>query len=84
MRLLYFARFRDLLGQGEERLPDHQPLPPDLTALITLLAARGGAWAEVFGGDTKVMVAVNQEMVSVDTALQPEDEVAFFPPVTGG
>jgi molybdopterin synthase sulfur carrier subunit len=62
----------------------------DLTGLETLddllqrLRSRGGVWAEVFGSEQRVMVALNQELAALDSPLKEGDEVAFFPPVTGG
>ncbi|MES9902271.1 MAG: MoaD/ThiS family protein, partial [Sedimenticola sp.] len=48
------------------------------------LQARGGIWQETFGADQTVMMAVNQEMADATIAVADGDEVAFFPPVTGG
>jgi molybdopterin synthase sulfur carrier subunit len=49
-----------------------------------MLSARGGTWAEVFGRDQGVLVAVNQVLARPEAAIADGDEVAFFPPVTGG
>jgi molybdopterin synthase sulfur carrier subunit len=48
------------------------------------LRSRGGAWETELAPARAVRVAVNQDMATLTTALQPGDEVAFFPPVTGG
>jgi molybdopterin synthase sulfur carrier subunit len=48
------------------------------------LMRRGGAWEEVLGDMKVVRVAVNQDMAAANAPLNPGDEVAFFPPVTGG
>ncbi|HEC16405.1 MAG TPA: molybdopterin converting factor subunit 1 [Sedimenticola sp.] len=82
IRILYFARLREQLQTDSERLE----LPADITdiaALSRLLRARGGVWEEAFSGPT-LMSAVNQEVANPDTAIADGDEVAFFPPVTGG
>jgi molybdopterin synthase sulfur carrier subunit len=81
--VLYFARLRETLGTGSERIA----LPADvrnLEELRALLVARGGAWEEVLAPSKPVRAAVNQAMASGDMAISDGDEVAFFPPVTGG
>ena len=81
--VLYFARLREALGIGSEQIV----LPPavkNLDGLRSLLIARGGAWAEALGPGRQIRVAVNQDMAADDTPLAEGDEVAFFPPVTGG
>ena len=81
--ILYFARLKEALGLGSERLP----LPPSIATVAALrefLRARGGAWEVELAPAKPVRAAVNQEMVPPHTRLNPGDEVAFFPPVTGG
>ena len=83
IRVLYFARLREELGTGAEELP----AGPDTAtpgAIVETLKRRGGAWAEVFGGDQRVLMSVNQEVADPGTPVADGDEVAFFPPVTGG
>jgi molybdopterin synthase sulfur carrier subunit len=81
--VLYFARLRESLGQSSERIA----LPAtvrDLEGLRTLLVARGGAWKDALAHDRRVRAAVNQAMARGDSPIADGDEVAFFPPVTGG
>lgn len=81
--VLYFARLREALGTGSEQIA----LPPavrNLGSLRALLIARGDAWAEALGPGRPVRVAVNQDMAADDTPVAEGDEIAFFPPVTGG
>jgi sulfur-carrier protein len=81
--VLYFARLRESLGQSSEQLA----LPANvrnLEGLRSLLAARGGAWKDELAQDKRVRAAVNQAMAHADSPLADGDEVAFFPPVTGG
>ncbi len=81
--ILYFARLRESLGKSSEQLE----LPPEVTdigSLQRLLAARGGAWAEELAAGRNVRAAVNLAMAPPDAAVKAGDEVAFFPPVTGG
>jgi molybdopterin converting factor small subunit len=52
--------------------------------LVAWLRARGPAWDTAFGTGRLVRCAVNQDFATPDVAVKPGDEVAFFPPVTGG
>lgn len=81
--ILYFARLREALDTGTEQFE----LPGDvgdLASLSALLARRGGAWAREFGQTGNIRAAINQTLVQGDHALSDGDEIAFFPPVTGG
>ncbi|MGI9278006.1 MAG: molybdopterin converting factor subunit 1 [Endozoicomonas sp.] len=80
INVLFFASYREKLGCESLQLQEH---PTSLSALRTLLAGRGQAWQEVMD-DQRVLVALNQAMTRRDAALNDGDEVAFFPPVTGG
>jgi molybdopterin synthase sulfur carrier subunit len=81
--VLYFARLRETLGQGSEQIA----LPAnvrDLEGLRAMLVARGGVWGEALAPHKLVRAAVNQVMAVGDVPVGDGDEVAFFPPVTGG
>ena len=81
--ILYFARLRESLGKASEEMT----LPPgvgDLDALRAVLRERGGAWIEAMAEGGVVRAAVNQDMADGSTAVRDGDEIAFFPPVTGG
>ena len=83
MKILYFAWLRAKIGKAEEEIE----LPSDVTTVAELLdwlKARGPAFAEALKDQRIVRVAVNQHYVGWDHRLQPSDEVALFPPVTGG
>ena len=83
LHLLYFAWLRERLGTAEERVS----LPEGVRTVADLfgwLAGRGPGYAAAFAGQTRLRCAVNQEFSGPDAALGPGDEVAFFPPVTGG
>ena len=83
MKLLYFAWIRAKIGMAEE----HVTLPPEVLnvgQLLDWLASRGANYAAALKERSVVKVAVNQEYVAADHALRPGDEVALFPPVTGG
>jgi molybdopterin synthase sulfur carrier subunit len=81
--VLYFARLREALGTGSEEIALPQSVST-LEGLLGLLVARGGAWSEELAATRRVRAAVNQTMADGDTAIADGDEVAFFPPVTGG
>lgn len=81
--VLYFARLRETFGTGSEKVALPQGVR-DLDGLRAVLAQRGGAWAQELAGNKALRAAVNQTMASGDTRIADGDEVAFFPPVTGG
>ncbi|HEY7865616.1 MAG TPA: molybdopterin converting factor subunit 1 [Psychromonas sp.] len=81
IKVLFFAQIRDQLGVSELQVPSAEN--NDLTALIKNLKARNNNWSSVLSKGT-LMVAVNQTMRSDNVPLCSGDEVAFFPPVTGG
>ena len=81
--VLYFSRLREALGTGSEQIALPRDVH-DLAGLRDTLAARGGAWAQELVGNKSLRAAVNQVMASGDTRIADGDEVAFFPPVTGG
>lgn len=80
--LLYFARLREVLASEGESLP--WETAADVAALKRQLAARGGVWHAQFAENPRLRAAVNQTLVADDAAIHTGDEVAFFPPVTGG
>jgi len=83
VNVLYFARLKEALASGAERVA----LPAGVATVAALrehLRGRGGVWASELAAARAVRVAVNQDMATDDTPLRAGDEVAFFPPVTGG
>ena len=83
MRLLYFAWLRAKIGTAEEVLP-LPPLVGDVAGLLAWLKSRGPGYAEALKDLRTVRVAVNQEYVGPEHPVADGDEVAIFPPVTGG
>ncbi len=81
--LLYFASLAEDLGLKSEALE----LPADCNTvadLVGLLRARGEPFDSAFNGETRILIAVNQEVSEPDAGIGDSDEIAFFPPVTGG
>ncbi len=83
VKVLYFASLREQLGKGSEEV-DLPGETATLGALRSHLIGRGGAWQSALAEGRPVRMAVNQDMVPAATAIKGGDEVAFFPPVTGG
>lgn len=80
IQLKFFARLREDLGTSELAIPAEQA--PTLDALVDWLVREYPRWREPLDGP--LLRAVNQEMVNGDAPLRAGDEVALFPPVTGG
>lgn len=83
VKVLYFARLREKLGTDAEEIefPGDQA---SVAALLDMLRKRGGAWAAAAGIDSGNRLAVNQQLAGLITPLHDGDEIAVFPPVTGG
>ena len=83
IKVLYFARIKEAVNYSTEDID----LPADVssvTALKNFLSLRGEIWADLFNGKQVVRAAINHALVDDLAAIQAGDEVAFFPPVTGG
>ncbi|MBN43549.1 MAG: molybdopterin converting factor subunit 1 [Alphaproteobacteria bacterium] len=83
MKILYFAWIRQRIGLAVEELER----PPDVTTvneLINWLIGQGEGYTQAFEKRDVIRVAVNQDYVSFDHPIADDDEIAFFPPVTGG
>lgn len=83
MKVRFFARLREQLGSEYLELAD-EDCPPSVGRLRSLLADRVATELGAALADPNVLCAVNQQIVGNDATLSCEDEVAFFPPVTGG
>jgi len=82
INVLFFAQVRELLGTASIKVPASEHTQT-AEALRATLAAKDDKWAKVMASD-KLLVAVNQTISQWDTLIEEGDEVAFFPPVTGG
>ena len=83
INVVYLARLREVFGVTAERL---EP-PPGLATVRALrewLSARGGVWASELAPGRAIRIAVNHDLAGPDTPIRSGDEVALFPPVTGG
>ena len=83
MRLLFFASLRDRLGE-----PGREVSPPDhvttVAALLEWLRGCDAGFAALQDEKRTIRVAVNQRFATAADPVSPGDEVALFPPVTGG
>ena len=83
LKLLFFAALREQVGIADDSIE----LPEGVTTVAALrehLMQRGDAWRRALSPNRALRVAVNQDMAQASTPVRPGDEVAFFPPVTGG
>ncbi len=83
MKVLYFARFRQVIGRGQDDIS----LPADVAtvnALLNYLVESDAGIAAAFADLRTVRVAVDQSHCALDASIVGAKEVAFFPPVTGG
>ena len=81
LRLLFFAKVRERLGVDSLDYSTEQNL---LTGLIAELQQKGEVWKQVLASQ-ELQVAINQlQVLDKQVAIQDGDEIAFFPPVTGG
>lgn len=83
IKVLFFARYRELLGLSEYRV-SHVPVGMSISSFKRqLIAENDPLWATVLDADN-IIQAVNHTVVDDDHVICDGDEVAFFPPVTGG
>ena len=83
MKIFYFAWVRDKIGLDSEEVE----LPAEIVtaeAFVEWFKTRGDAYAEVIGESNAVKMAINHEYAGPENAISNKDEVALFPPVTGG
>jgi molybdopterin synthase sulfur carrier subunit len=83
MKILYFARIRQIAGRGSEEV-DVPDTVKTVSELIDFLSARDDGLAAAFAERRTVRAAINQNHVALDAPISGAREIAFFPPVTGG
>lgn len=81
MLIRYFASLREQLGCDFEQINSSAT---SVDQLIAELSQRGQHWQQLLADNSRLQIAVNQAIARRNTPLRSEDEVAFFPPVTGG
>jgi sulfur-carrier protein len=84
VRLVYLARLREAFGSAGETLLLAPDTGPTVGSVIAALRARGGAWAAELAAGRAVRFAVNHRVAHPGTPVHDGDELAVFPPVTGG
>lgn len=82
IRVLFFAKLRESLGRSDYSL-DGADAPLSVETLRDKLLSEQPAWLDALCAPN-VIVALNQEVASLDATVNDGDEVAFYPPVTGG
>ncbi|GAB5488582.1 MAG: molybdopterin converting factor subunit 1 [Parasphingorhabdus sp.] len=83
MNIVYFAWVKERIGKGEERLE----LPCEVVTIsdfVAFMSERAPEYKDVFADLGKLRFALDQEFSSIDSAINDAEELAIFPPVTGG
>jgi molybdopterin synthase sulfur carrier subunit len=81
--VLYFASFRERLGLEKETIEISGTIK-NIADLKQLLVNRQDVWEDIFGIESNVLISINQNMAKNHSVISDLDEIAFFPPVTGG
>ncbi|MDQ7048230.1 MAG: MoaD/ThiS family protein [Enterobacterales bacterium] len=83
--VLFFASYKQLLGVSELNVElENGAIIADLCRKLLENAKNNEKWQQVFASETSLKIACNQTLCDPDKGLQQGDQVAFFPPVTGG
>ncbi|MDC0602148.1 MoaD/ThiS family protein [Aliiglaciecola sp.] len=80
MKVVFFGKLREQVGTS---VIDVIETPENIEGLLKVLKSKGDNWRQAFD-DNDVLIAVNQTLCDSSQMLSFNDEVAFFPPVTGG
>jgi sulfur-carrier protein len=83
VKLLYFSWVRQKIGLPGEKIAVPSSVT-NVSTLVEFLRKRGAGYDEAFRNPALIRVAVNQQHTDFNAVVHPEDEIAFFPPVTGG
>ncbi len=82
INILYFANIRERINTSSEKM--NLPVDATINGVLEILRSRNGSWTDTFSSEQRVLVAINQNMAKSGDSIKDGDEVAFFPPVTGG
>lgn len=83
IEVLYFASLREALNVDKEQLE----IPAEVSSIAqlkTYLSSRGDIWLDSFSNNISLLVSINKQMATDNSPVADGDEIAFFPPVTGG
>ena len=83
MNILYFSWIKDKLGKAKENIAVDQNIS-SVAELITFLENKDDTYKEVFKDISSIRVSINMETANMDDPISINDEIAFFPPMTGG
>ena len=83
MKILYFSWVKDKIGKNEEVINISEEINTVLD-LINLLVKKNNDYKKAFDNLESLRVSINMQVASFDDKIQNQDEVAFFPPMTGG
>ena len=83
IKLFYFAKVREVLGIDREEIDVESDIKT-LAELVAFLKLRGSQWQSIFDMSSSYRMAVNQELAEESHTINSNDEIAFFPPITGG
>lgn len=83
LNIVYFAWVKERLGKSEERIEVANGIK-SVADLIRILQERGADYQDVFSDLSKLRFALDQEFTSIESSISAAEELAIFPPVTGG
>ena len=83
MKILYFSWIKDKLGKSHEEMQLNENIKT-VNDLITLLKKNNENYEDVFKDTSSIKVSINMETARFEDSIHDNDEVAFFPPMTGG
>lgn len=83
MKILYFSWLREKIGLDSEEIKISEKIG-DVKELVDFLKKSSEKHSIAFQNMKSIKVAVNKEFANLNTKIQDQDEIAFFPPVTGG
>ncbi len=83
MKILYFSWIREKIGTSSEEIPFSRDIS-NINDLINLLMQQSENHKKAFSDKSSIRVAINKNFSSFNSKINSGDEIAFFPPVTGG